>query len=147
MHQPATHAKDFWQLLFHGALGASVFFLTQRLVISNLRQTRNLSVSVLSLKGIFLSFLYPSPLFCQILSQPSLLFLSPYLFHLSLLLFIYFLLQPALLLLIYVPFSRNIMLKPDSHRSNSFPSSTNYVKVPQSKAFNVKVFKNTVRML
>lgn len=29
MHQPATHAEDFWQLLIHGAIGTSVCAATR----------------------------------------------------------------------------------------------------------------------
>lgn len=49
MREPAAHVEEFWQLLSRGAIGASGWVsLTQRLEISDLRQTHSLSFSISS---------------------------------------------------------------------------------------------------
>lgn len=56
-HPAVTHAEDCWQLSFGAATGASKCFLMQDVVISDLRQTSNLSLCALY---IFFCFL-PNP--------------------------------------------------------------------------------------
>lgn len=113
MREPAAHVKESWQLLSRGAIGASGWVsLTQRLEISDLRQTHSLSFSISSWR--YVVFL---PASLQIHSQLS---SSPHLFHFPLTHFLscyYFLYFHS------APFFRIIsMLTPDSHTGNSLPS-------------------------